>query len=128
PSPANCCCSTAKPTAWPADSAAHRLLPPQPGLAGQLRQDLRSAPWLQSPLLDRHGEQHMPWYIEALLSIPAGLLLGNFVEWFFHKYVLHGLGKTRGTFWSFHFHEHHRNARRHDFYDPCYRRFPLGWH
>ncbi len=70
----------------------------------------------------------MPWYYEALLSIPAGLLLGNFTEWWFHRFVLHGLGRTRGTFWSFHFHEHHRNSRQHAFYDPCYRRFPLGWH
>lgn len=70
----------------------------------------------------------MPWYLEALISIPAGLLLGNFTEWWFHRIVLHGLGRTRETFWSFHFHEHHRNARTHRFYDPCYERFPLGWH
>lgn len=70
----------------------------------------------------------MPWYLEALLSIPFGLLLGNFTEWWFHRFVLHGWGKKPGKLWSFHFHEHHRNARKHNFYDPCYRRFPLGWH
>ena len=69
----------------------------------------------------------MPWYLEAPLSIIAGLLLANFIEWFFHKYA-HGLGRVRGRFWSFHFHEHHGNARRHAFRDPCYERFPLGWH
>jgi len=46
----------------------------------------------------------MPWYLEALLSIPLGLLLGNFTEWWFHRFVLHGLGKKPGKLWSFHFH------------------------
>lgn len=70
----------------------------------------------------------MPWYLEAPLSLIAGLLLANFIEWFFHKHVLHGLGRVRGRFWSFHFHEHHGNTRRHGFRDPCYERFPLGLH
>eukprot|EP01031_Cornospumella_fuschlensis_P019288 gene19288-23634_t len=66
--------------------------------------------------------------IEVYGVIITGLLLANFIEWFFHKHVLHGLGRVRGRFWSFHFHEHHGNARRHAFRDPCYERFPLGWH
>ncbi len=67
-------------------------------------------------------------WLEILASVLGGLLLANGVEWAMHKYVLHGLGKRRGTFWSFHWHEHHRNARRYDFHDPCYQRFALGWH
>ena len=70
----------------------------------------------------------MPLFLELSLSVLAGLLLGNFTEWWFHRVVLHGLGRRRGSFWSFHFHEHHRNARQHGFHDPCYRQFPLGWH
>ena len=70
----------------------------------------------------------MPWYLQALICIPLGLALGNFTEWWFHRWVLHGLGRKPGTFWSFHFHEHHRNARRHNFHDPSYQRPPLALH
>jgi len=37
-------------------------------------------------------------------------LYANLFEWAIHKYLLHGLGRKRGTFWSFHFHEHHRRT------------------
>ncbi len=63
-----------------------------------------------------------------MLGIPLGLLTANAVEWGMHKYVLHGMGKKRGTFWAFHFHEHHREVREHGYYDPNYERFPLGMH
>lgn len=56
----------------------------------------------------------------ALLEIPLGLLYGNAVEWFVHRYLLHGLGKNKGSFWSFHWHDHHKNARRNDMVDPDY--------
>ncbi len=63
-----------------------------------------------------------------MIGIPAGLLTANAVEWVMHKHVLHGLGRQRGTFWAFHFHEHHKVVREHDYYDPNYERFPLGAH
>ncbi len=65
-----------------------------------------------------------------MIGFPIGLLYCNAGEWFIHKYVLHGAerGKKKGTFWSFHFHEHHRNARKHDFHDPDYARSLFGWH
>lgn len=63
-----------------------------------------------------------------MIGIPLGLLTANAVEWVIHKHVLHGLGKKRGRFWSFHFHEHHGNVRRHGYRDPNYQRFPLGLH
>lgn len=63
-----------------------------------------------------------------MIGIPVGLLYANAGEWLIHKYVLHGRGKHRRSFWSFHFHEHHRHARAHDFFDPDYERPPLGWH
>jgi hypothetical protein len=50
------------------------------------------------------------------------------VEWAVHKYVLHDRGKKPGTFWSFHFHEHHKAVRQHAYHDPNYQRFPLGFH
>ena len=63
-----------------------------------------------------------------MIGIPIGLLGANAIEWVMHKHVLHGMGRKRGTFWSFHFHEHHKMVRKHDYYDPNYQRFPLGLH
>ncbi len=63
-----------------------------------------------------------------MIGIPLGLLYANAGEWLIHKHVLHGLGRRRESFWSFHWHEHHRHARQHEFYDPDYERSLLGWH
>ncbi len=63
-----------------------------------------------------------------MIGIPVGLLTANAVEWVVHKHVLHGWGRKRGTFWSFHFHEHHRLVRQNNYLDPNYQRFPLGAH
>ncbi len=63
-----------------------------------------------------------------MLGIPIGLITANATEWAFHKYVQHGFGKRRDSFWGFHWNEHHRAARRHGFEDPGYRRFPVGRH
>jgi hypothetical protein len=54
------------------------------------------------------------------LGIPIGLAAANALEWTFHKYVLHGLGKNRKSFWSFHWHEHHRAARKNGHVDDAY--------
>ncbi len=64
----------------------------------------------------------------AALSIPAGFVFANGAEWFLHKYQLHGRGTKKGGFWSFHWREHHRNARRNAHHDPDYE-LPLlrGW-
>ena len=63
-----------------------------------------------------------------MIGIPLGLVTANAVEWCMHKYVLHEAGRDRNSFWAFHFHEHHRVVRQHDFHDPNYQRFPLGAH
>lgn len=55
-----------------------------------------------------------------LLEVPLGLIYGNATEWFVHKYLLHGLGKNKKSFWSFHWHDHHRNARRDNMIDVDY--------
>lgn len=59
---------------------------------------------------------------DAMLGIPVGLMYANAAEWGLHRYVLHGrnLGKKRGSFWSFHFHRHHRQSRQNGFRDPDY--------
>jgi sterol desaturase/sphingolipid hydroxylase (fatty acid hydroxylase superfamily) len=62
-----------------------------------------------------------------MLGIPIGLAVSNMAEWLIHKHVLHGLGRVRRSFWSFHWHEHHRNARTHGFVDPDYDRSVLAW-
>jgi hypothetical protein len=55
-----------------------------------------------------------------MIGIPLGLLYSNFGEWLLHRYVLHGLGKNRKSFWSFHWHEHHQKARHHEMVDDQY--------
>jgi sterol desaturase/sphingolipid hydroxylase (fatty acid hydroxylase superfamily) len=62
-----------------------------------------------------------------VIGIPVGLFLANAGEWAMHRYVLHGRGRKRESFWSFHWHEHHRNCRKHGHYDPAYHRSVFGW-
>ncbi len=63
-----------------------------------------------------------------MIGVPLGLLYWNAGEWLIHKYVLHGAGKRKKSFWSFHWNEHHRHVRQHDFYDPDYERATFAWH
>lgn len=63
-----------------------------------------------------------------MLGVPLGLLYANASEWLIHKYVLHGLGKKKKSFFSFHWSEHHRACRKHEFFDPDYRRSVFGKH
>jgi hypothetical protein len=62
-----------------------------------------------------------------MLGIPLGLAYTNAAEWLIHKHMLHGLGKNRKSFWSFHWHEHHRESRKHDMFDPQYVRSVFSW-
>ncbi len=62
-----------------------------------------------------------------MIGILAGLATANLGEWLIHKYVLHGLGKRKKSFWSFHWHEHHAESRRHDMHDKFYDRSVFGW-
>ena len=63
-----------------------------------------------------------------MIGIPLGLLYGNAAEWAIHKYVLHGWGKNKGHFFSFHWHDHHKNCRKHQNYDSDYTGPQLRWH
>jgi len=63
-----------------------------------------------------------------MIGIPLGLVTANAMEWAFHKYVLHGLGKNKKSFWSFHWHEHHAESRRHNMIDENYKKPLSGWH
>ncbi len=55
-----------------------------------------------------------------MIGIPVGLIVANAGEWWIHKHWLHGRGKHRESFWSFHWHDHHRSVRRSDHLDPDY--------
>jgi hypothetical protein len=62
-----------------------------------------------------------------MLGFPIGILYSNAVEWVIHKYVLHGLGKRKGSFFGFHWKNHHRNARRNAMRDPGYDKPIWDW-
>lgn len=55
-----------------------------------------------------------------LLGIGLGFLHANAVEWLTHKYVLHGLGRRKGSIFRFHWAQHHRIARKNAMYDKTY--------
>ena len=55
-----------------------------------------------------------------MIGIPLGLAYANAFEWLMHKYGLHGLGRNKKSFWSFHWHDHHKAARQNDMRDPAY--------
>ena len=63
-----------------------------------------------------------------MIGIPIAMLYANASEWFIHKNVLHGIGKRKSSFWSFHFHDHHKACRRQEGRDDGYRESILGWH
>lgn len=63
----------------------------------------------------------------SLLGLPLGLFYANAVEWFLHKYLLHGVGANKASFWSFHWHEHHQAARKQGMFDPQYVRPLFTW-
>jgi len=62
-----------------------------------------------------------------MIGIPLGLIYANGTEWLVHKHVLHGAGRDRESFWSFHWLEHHRAVRLSEFRDEDYERSLLGW-
>jgi len=62
-----------------------------------------------------------------MIGIPVGLFVANASEWMIHKYLLHGRGKNKRSYWAFHYHEHHKDARKHDFKDAAYERPLWGW-
>jgi hypothetical protein len=62
-----------------------------------------------------------------MIGIPLGLLYANAFEWVIHKHVLHGRGKSKKSFWSFHWHDHHNSARKNEMVDPQYTAPQGGW-
>ncbi len=62
-----------------------------------------------------------------MIGFLTGLFYANEMEWLIHKYLLHEDGKKKGSFWRFHYSEHHKNAKQNDFFDPDYSRSLLEW-
>ena len=58
--------------------------------------------------------------LSYLATIILAILYSNIVEWLMHRHILHGLGKRKNNFWSFHWHRHHKKARKNNFYDEDY--------
>lgn len=63
-----------------------------------------------------------------MIGIPIALLYANAGEWWIHRHVLHGLGADKKSLFAPHWHEHHRDARLHEFRDDNYQRNLLEWH
>lgn len=57
-----------------------------------------------------------------MIGIPLGIAYTCAAEWLIHKHILHGIGKKKSSFWSFHFHDHHKSARKADMLDEAYQR------
>ena len=62
------------------------------------------------------------WYIFAAMF---GVLYATLLEWLIHKYILHGLGKNKKSYWAFHWHEHHKECKKNGGLDPNYGNSPL---
>ena len=62
------------------------------------------------------------WYV---LAAVLGILYASLLEWLIHKYILHGLGKNKESYWAFHWHEHHKACRKNEGLDPHYDQCPL---
>ncbi|MCC6278926.1 MAG: sterol desaturase family protein [Oligoflexia bacterium] len=68
----------------------------------------------------------LPWTLQ-IVTVPVVLLYENLFEWLTHKYILHGLGRKRESFWSFHWIDHHSNVRKNGFLDLDYKTPLLTW-
>ena len=61
--------------------------------------------------------------LHVLLMVPLAFIYSAILEWLIHKYILHGLGKNKKSFWSFHWHSHHKTCRKNKNSDINYK-FP----
>jgi hypothetical protein len=58
--------------------------------------------------------------MSGFFEVVVGVVYASAFEWATHKYVLHGLGRNKKSYWSFHWHEHHSKARRNNMLDDQY--------
>ena len=64
----------------------------------------------------------LPCFVKggSMIGIPLGFLYANATEWVAHRFVLHGWGKRKESFWNFHWGEHHRHVRKNGHRDETY--------
>jgi sterol desaturase/sphingolipid hydroxylase (fatty acid hydroxylase superfamily) len=58
-----------------------------------------------------------------LITIFIAYLYATFLEWVIHKYILHGLGKNKNSWFNFHWHSHHKACRKNNNLDESYNKF-----
>lgn len=62
----------------------------------------------------------MSFFVEFYVSFFIALIVTNFMEWATHKWVLHGLGKRKNSWFKYHW-QHHAISRKNNFQDPDYK-------
>lgn len=62
-----------------------------------------------------------------LCSVVVGYGLAVAIEWSVHNFVFHRLGKRRGSFFGFHYKDHHRAVRRTRGGDPAFDGTRFAW-
>jgi sterol desaturase/sphingolipid hydroxylase (fatty acid hydroxylase superfamily) len=65
--------------------------------------------------------------LSALVQIALGIIIANLYEWMIHKYILHGMGKKKKSFWSSHWRVHHKKVRQSQYFDEDYLQILKGW-
>ena len=63
--------------------------------------------------------------VTLVVHFVLGLFYANAGEWLVHRYILHGLGKKRNSFWAHHLYEHHVVCRTHGMMDLGYQKLNL---
>ena len=58
--------------------------------------------------------------LEVLVAFVVALFVTNLVEFATHKWILHGLGKKKDSWFHYHW-AHHNVSRKNNFDDPDYR-------
>ena len=58
------------------------------------------------------------------LLFGLAFVYSNWLEWAIHKYLFHGLGKNKKSYFSSHWHHHHKTVRKNKYKDASYVGFP----
>ena len=53
----------------------------------------------------------------VFFQIIIGYMYGTWLEWALHKYILHGLGKNKKSWFNFHWYSHHKSCRKNKNFD-----------
>ena len=69
------------------------------------------------------GAEVLTWVVPPVL----GYLWATFIEYVVHRWIFHGVGKRRGSIFSFHWHQHHSASRKNQMLEPCYIRREWAW-